>query len=458
MFHARKSQVSAFDASPRSWGAFGRLALVVAIAVFAGQSTATACGWKAVSSPNAGTSDVLEAMSNSSASDVWAVGNYYGPTGGPLDLAVHWDGSAWNLTPAPNPFPLSDQLFGVTALSPSDAWAVGFGRASGGTQAIILHWNGATWKQVAAPGVPGSQTYLWSVHAVNAKDVWAAGNSATSGFPPIAPLAEHWNGSKWSVVPTPNSAGYGGEFFGVSASGPNDVWATGASATTTITAYVTLTEHFDGTKWSVVPSPNAGAKSNLFYAALDVAPNDVWGIGNFYTGSVYNTLTEHWDGKSWNVVASPNAGASGGGLFGVAAFSSMAVWAVGETFKSTGGGAPLTIKWNGKKWAVVKSADLQAGSPAFFEGTTAIRGSGTVWAAGLGTLPSGRNNETLTASNSCGANSGNRDAVAPPASQGGRSLPADAARRFSVLPAYMFVRIVGFAANCLRFAANCLAN
>src|ERR1700691_1198139 len=47
-------------------------------------------------------------------------------------------------------------LFGVSALSASDAWAVGYSvTASGGQSALIKHWNGHTWT-TAVPLSPTS--------------------------------------------------------------------------------------------------------------------------------------------------------------------------------------------------------------------------------------------------------------------------------------------------------------
>lgn len=40
-------------------------------------------------------------------------------------VITHWDGSAWNLVPSPSPSPQLNSLNGVTAISATDAWAVG---------------------------------------------------------------------------------------------------------------------------------------------------------------------------------------------------------------------------------------------------------------------------------------------------------------------------------------------
>jgi hypothetical protein len=91
--------------------------------------------------------------------------------------------------------------------------------------------------------------------------------------------------------------------------------------------------HWDGSAWSVIPSPNAGpaAFSSQLTAVTAVASNDVWAVG-FTT----DTLVEHWDGNHWGIVPSQ----SGGGLWGVAAVNARDLWAVGA-----GNGQPLVERY-----------------------------------------------------------------------------------------------------------------
>ena len=54
------------------------------------------------------------------------------------NVIAHWDGKTWKLVPSPI---LDGSLFGVTAISTANAWAVG----SGDSGALIEHWNGKSW-------------------------------------------------------------------------------------------------------------------------------------------------------------------------------------------------------------------------------------------------------------------------------------------------------------------------
>src|SRR6266581_3390102 len=57
----------------------------------------------------------------------------------------------------------------------------------------------------------------------------------------------------------------------------------------------TLTEHWDGGTWTVVPSPAPGTVS-LLRSVRGTSPSDVWAVGEYSDGTMNKTLTMHWDG------------------------------------------------------------------------------------------------------------------------------------------------------------------
>ena len=125
------------------------------------------------------------------------------------------------------------------------------------------------------------------------------------------------------------------ELYAVSAAGPDDIWAVGQSYN--FLAGETLVEHWDGAAWAVVPSLDDVPPFTALYGVLALGPNNVWAVGSTYDPVVvdYKTLTEHWDGSSWTVVSSPNPGPIYDQLFGVAGFEGGAVWAVGQAYVDT---------------------------------------------------------------------------------------------------------------------------
>ena len=73
-------------------------------------------------------------------------------------------------------------------------------------------------------------------------------------------------------------------------------------------------EHYDGTEWSVVPSPNVGPNSQyqsnkLYGITAAVSPTDIWAFGSYFAASgneIQMTLLLHWDGTSWSLNPSPS--------------------------------------------------------------------------------------------------------------------------------------------------------
>ncbi len=61
----------------------------------------------------------------------------------------------WTGTQPPDPGTETNKLFGVAILAGCDAWAVGDDRGSDNvTRTLIEHWNGSSWKVVASPDPP----------------------------------------------------------------------------------------------------------------------------------------------------------------------------------------------------------------------------------------------------------------------------------------------------------------
>ncbi len=221
----------------------------------------TACGmWSVVPSPNSNVvPDGLSGVAAVSASDVWAVGGSGSQMGGGQTLIEHWDGAHWQIVTSPSPGSMYNHLDGVTAVSVTDAWAVGyFVSTTGVTQTLIEHWNGKQWSVVKSPSPASMNNELFSVAAISASDVWAVGfvTNNTSGQTPVdQTLIEHWNGSSWSVVKSPSPGSSSDHLSAVATVSASDVWAVGDSNTLS----QTLIEHWNGSHWSVVSSPNPGS-------------------------------------------------------------------------------------------------------------------------------------------------------------------------------------------------------
>ena len=251
-------------------------------------------GWSVFPGPRFAANDQpsLSAMTSTSADDIWAVGSLLGDDGQLLFfLFEHFDGTQWTATTI-----LSGDAFleGVSADAPNDAWAVGFnGPENDDSRTLALHFDGDSWTHIPTPSVGSGANQLNGVLALAPNDVWTVGFSTPVAPPqevPTLTLIEHFDGTSWSVVPSPN-VGPNSEFqsnrlFGLAANSPTDIWAFGSFfAQDGSGQQGTLLEHWDGTKWTIQPSPDPTKKSvnfvsDLLFAGVVVAPGNVWIVGS----------------------------------------------------------------------------------------------------------------------------------------------------------------------------------
>jgi len=362
------------------WFARGVLSILALLVVVTGlfvripdmaSASASTCAnsdgatWKQVASPSPGVFDNrLSGVAVLSPCNAWGVGTYFSDAmeNNGHTLIERWNGSSWKQAPSPNPGGTSGNnvLLGVSAVSPADAWAVGDYSVSGTVRTLIEHWDGTAWKQVPSPNA-SSANILTSVVSLSATDVWAVGeyfNSTDVG----QTLIERWNGTTWKRVPSPNPGGSsnGNFLFGVAAVSPASAWAVGGYVTGAAHVHKTLILHWNGTAWKQVPSPDPSPTGNLLNGVSVSSATDAWAVGDYFNGAgITQTLTEHWNGTTWKRVPSPNpGGASRFSTFnGVAAVSATGAWAVGDYSSSANADETLIEHWNGAAWKQVPSPD-----------------------------------------------------------------------------------------------------
>jgi hypothetical protein len=225
------------------------------------------------------------------ADNIYAVGYQPASNGAVLTLIEHWDGKQWIVVQSPNRSATGNLLSAVTANSLTDIWAVGVSldQATTSVQTLVEHFDGTKWKVVRSPNpLPKAfldQNVLNSVRAVSASDITAAGLLRDAGHQRTLTLVEHWNGKKWSVVPSPNqseAAGSLNALTSVAAVSATDLYAVGFFGDPATKGQdETLVEHFDGKQWSIVTSPTKGMAQQLNAAFALPGTSDVWAVGAY---------------------------------------------------------------------------------------------------------------------------------------------------------------------------------
>jgi len=286
--------------------------------------------WRNVPSPNPGKRyNSLDSIAAVTPNDVWAVGNV---ADGSSNIAVvdnravliHWNGATWQEVPQPNLLPPSSSLTKI-ATAGGHVWAVGYvdeGYRTGRNKPLILQWDGQQWRRDTVPAVAASAG-LYGVSAVSSTDAWAVG--ATEGG---HDLILHWDGTMWSQVNRPAADGYFA-LNTVSASGPNDLWIAGSAD------YLPVVLHWDGQSWTRTRLPGLQGYADARLAGLSdilaLTPADVWIVG----ANNGRMLLFHWDGHAWATVSDPLREAKSSRLNAITAVGGE-VWAAGAAVLANG--------------------------------------------------------------------------------------------------------------------------
>jgi len=329
--------------------------------------------WQVVPSPSIGNLDNnLAAVSAASPTDAWAVGDYYNSNDPNVlkNLAEHWDGTSWTALPLPNVGPNENTLLGVSELANGSTWAVGYDvNAEYRQEPLVEHFDGLDWQVLATPPLAGQGSIFYGVSALADHDVWAVGGRQDSAGI-WHPLAEHWNGRRWTVTAPADPNGGENLLYAVSAAPGDGVYATGQTGTSFPSS--ALLERWDGSSWQVVAtppdpiesldpfglagstlvgaresdvtpfttlvasngalvaSPNNGSGEQDLFAATTAADGSTW-AGGWYIdpGGDHQALIEHGVGANWLITPSPSPGSGDSGIAGITAIPGGGLWAVG---------------------------------------------------------------------------------------------------------------------------------
>jgi hypothetical protein len=175
-------------------------------------------------------------------------------------------------------------------------------------------------------------------------------------------LAEHWNGSSWTIKATPNPSGTRfGRLTGVSCTSPTSCTAVGGYSTTgAFSADKPLAEQWNATTWTIKTTPSpTGATFATFTGVSCTAATACTAAGGLATttGASFPSapLAERWNGSTWAVQATTNPSSTGFG--GDSCPAATACTAVGQFFAEG---------WNGTTWTTQTPALTTLGEAELF--------------------------------------------------------------------------------------------
>src|SRR5215472_4826394 len=113
-------------------------------------------------------------------------------------------GPRWSVEPTPNAVIANGSLAADDCTGPASCVAVGSYESRLGKSALAEVWNGTAWHIRAVPVPPGgTHSALDGVSCTAATACIAVGYYTSSQNVKVT-LAERWNGTSWSVQPTPD--------------------------------------------------------------------------------------------------------------------------------------------------------------------------------------------------------------------------------------------------------------
>lgn len=285
--------------------------------------------------PPGAESTSLEAVSCPSATECMAVGSYSGPGSG-HGLALRWNGASWSQEPMPMPSGGDGMnLKGITCVSVTECIAVGdYSNSSDATMTLAEHWNGTQWSVQSTPNEDlEAYNELSAISCTATTACTATGSYTASRLGRGKPMAERWNGSEWTLQTVPVPAGAEGSgLSGVACTSPTSCIAVGSGFTNEVSGpYFPVADSWNGTTWTQMTLPlPAGSEENAFLAKVSCASTvSCVAVGHYFSHGEL-LLTERWNGSEWTQQSPESKNDTVfGDLYGVSCVSTLTCVIVG---------------------------------------------------------------------------------------------------------------------------------
>jgi len=287
----------------------------------------------------------------------------------------------WSIVTSPNAGDSPTSLAATTCVTASDCWATGrteIGQTYANT--TLMHWDGSSWTIVPSPSVDKMTNGLVDITCTSSSSCWAVGYTINIHTVQVQTLTLHWDGASWQIVPSPNVGTGFNALYGVACSSDSQCWAVGFENGGNLAR--TLIEKWDGVSWTIQNSPNVGTEHNVFNAVTCLSATDCRAVGYSGVSGAKNALVAQWDGNSWTASALPNQLlVQESTLTGVTCNSGSDCWAVGDSYD---GSVHQTMieQWNGTSWT--SAASPNGGVDNYLTHVTCASAS-ACWAVGYST-------------------------------------------------------------------------
>jgi hypothetical protein len=246
--------------------------------------------------------------------------------------------------------PIARELLGVSCATTKSCLAVGEDLNT--NTPLARTWNGAAWKAVAVTLPPKTSTgALAHVTCTSATHCVAVGFFDRGGTQ--LALADTWNGKSWSPVQLPGAGGPATGAEGVSCASAKSCVAVGAFTIANSGNGRPLADIWNGSRWTETrPAVPRGTIASELGGVSCLSATLCFASGQFFTNSSGGALLYRWNGRAWTrMAAAIPKGSSDSFLFGMSCFSATMCFAVGAA-SGAKGLVSVVDRWNGTKWAL----------------------------------------------------------------------------------------------------------
>jgi hypothetical protein len=361
--------------------------IAISVTTISGATASAPAGWSVEDTPNPPGKVAVQLNGVT----CWKVGECIAVGGGafgnhpfPDPLVERRTNGTWAIEQAEVPRDATSSSFSAASCTSSSfCMAVGSASHSDRTSVPLAEeWNGKRWSILPTQPPPGEIFYagLLDIACPNPRHCIAVGSfnpyPTGHGRGHARGFAEEWDGTSWTEETLPSRPGARQTSIqGIACTSDRACVAVGTDRRL---RYRTLVERFDGEAWVIQPSadPASGGASLASVACPTVS--QCVAVGSRRSPNYARTLVESWDGVSWMIQKSPNAqhGRGGNWLQHVACSSPTRCIAVGSYI---GDGTILegilALAWDGKSWSLTAPRVPHDDPISFMSGATCAVGA-----------------------------------------------------------------------------------
>lgn len=252
------------------------------------------------------TCQTLHALDLLSPQEGWAVGA--------SGRVLRWQAGTWTTVAVPTDL----DLFGVWAVSPTSAWAVG---GYSGAR-VALYWDGAAW--TPTPFAPTGELPPAGPNAPRAisgwgDNLWMVGERG---------VAFHWENGRWEW----KGRLVDRELRALQMVGPQEAWAVGGKREELSTT--SEGAHMVGGVWQAVEMPTVFGQQMNYTALHFLDATNGWAVGEYYdvaNNDFRGAIARYTSTTGWRIEA-----VSATPLSGIRMLSAREGWAVGWRYAASG--------------------------------------------------------------------------------------------------------------------------